>query len=1051
MPQIPWAVKVREHPGSTAEEISNEPHWDATHPHRVGFKNSQDRVAGITHGSDEYQQEIEQAREQAEELQKHVKHGDLVNFRDVVRSQKDFHLEHPENRPVGWRYVLNTSEDWVQNQEAWPANLAKQKKEQEEKEKTGSEGKDVKDKGTGKEEHEREASGSKHHPAYDKYTPQEISLLRMLQLEKDYISKLEQNNGQHESPQKRHRSGVGIDEKDQFTPDNWIPRDGTLVRLTGKHPLNAEAPLSELFDAGIITPNELHYVRNHGAVPRLMWEFHKLDVNDGGLTLSMDALKNDYPAINIPIALACDGNRRKELNMIRRSKGFNWGAGAVSCAYWKGALLRDVLASAGLDEEKLLADREKRYWVNFEGADSPSEGRYATSIPYDYAIDPANDVILAYEMNNVPLPPDHGYPVRLMIPGYVGGRCVKWLSRIWITEKENESYYHVWDNRVLPSFVTSKDGEFAETLFRHPDTACNEQNLNSAIVKPAQGERIPLTSARHGASYRIAGYAYDGGGHKVQRVEVSLDEGATWLYCIRKFPERPIRHGNKYWAWVHWHVDVEVTHLVRAPSIVVRCFNVFKNTQPEKPSWNIMGMMNNCWYKVTLEVSDSAADNRKGDYGGGEKDVAAILCRHPVEPGTGEGGWMKPSVENQIATIKQEAGTPQKQFTREEVEKHDSADDCWLVIDGKVYDATSVLDWHPGGKAAIASHAGKVHQQTTDEFASIHDDYAYQKLKECAIGTLTDKAVAFVKHTAEQAAKDAAGDAPSKDDRISLNKHRWIPVKLVHHEDLSHDTRRYTFSLPEGHPLLGLGTCQHVQIGFHLEDKMLIRSYTPTKPLLPSWPNEKGSPQPGAGDLSDGQGTFDLTVKTYFPDETQPGGALSNILDCLPLGSEVELKGPTGEIEYRSDGSFVIEGRERHFKRVSLVLGGSGITPGYALIARILLDKSGSGKSSDPTELRVVDANKTESDILLRNELHELETSSGGQLKITYVLSHPEDEGSWKGEKGHVNEEIIKMALFEPAKDSVVFLCGPPAMIQKAALPALKNWGYVEDDNMFGF
>jgi DMSO/TMAO reductase YedYZ molybdopterin-dependent catalytic subunit len=65
-------------------------------------------------------------------------------------------------------------------------------------------------------------------------------------------------------------------------------------------------------------------------------------------------------------------------------------------------------------------------------------------------MDPTNDVLLAMEMNDLPLPPDHGYPVRLMIPGYVGGRYVKWLRRIWISDHENQSYYHIWDNRVLP-------------------------------------------------------------------------------------------------------------------------------------------------------------------------------------------------------------------------------------------------------------------------------------------------------------------------------------------------------------------------------------------------------------------------------------------------------------------------------------------------------------------------------------------------------------------------------------------------------------------------
>lgn len=106
-----------------------------------------------------------------------------------------------------------------------------------------------------------------------------------------------------------------------------------------------------------------------------------------------------------------------------------------------------------------------------------------------------------------------------------------------------------------------------------------------------------------------------------------------------------------------------------------------------------------------------------------------FFFRHPVEPATKDGGWMKPSVENKIAEAKQEAGAPQKEFTREEIEKHNTQDNCWLVVDGKVYDATSVLEWHPGGAAAILGHAGKVHQETSDEFASIHDDYAYKKLK----------------------------------------------------------------------------------------------------------------------------------------------------------------------------------------------------------------------------------------------------------------------------------------------------------------------------------
>lgn len=266
-----------------------------------------------------------------------------------------------------------------------------------------------------------------------------------------------------------------------------------------------------------------------------------------------------------------------------------------------------------------------------------------------------------------------------------------------------------------------------------------------------------------------------------------------------------------------------------------------------------------------------------------------------------------------------------------------------------------------------------------------------------------------------------------------LQKHRWVPVKLVSRQDISDDSRMYTFELPADKPYLGLGTCQHVLIGFHLLDKMLIRSYTPTRPLLPKPKSHKDHVDGVDRSLEDGSGTFDLTVKTYFPDENQPGGAMSNILDCIPIGEEVEVRGPTGDIVYNSHGRFTIEGKQRRFQRVSLVLGGSGVTPGYSLIARILLT------AGDDTAIRVVNANKAEADILLRDELQRFQDDSAGQLLIAHVLSHPSDDGGWEGLTGHVDEDKIKQHLFPPDKDSVVFLCGPPPMIQKAALPALKG------------
>lgn len=1028
-------IRVKGHPGSTEEEIAREPDWTGRHHHRVGYRNKDDRKPGLTHQDDELEKDVEELKRERDIIARQVKAGHLVNFRELVEWQDDFHLRHPENQALGWRYVLDATEDWVKNEQQWPANIQKQQAEAEKK-KQEEQSQGDKTKQTNSDQRmDGIVNGDAAEREMPEYTTQQKAFLEALQHDKDYISQLKINNGKHKSPQTKNRTTISIDVQDQFSPDNWLPRSSDLIRLTGKHPLNAEAPLTKLLDAGLITPNELHYVRNHGSVPKLLWAFHKLDIEYNGKTtsLSMDQLKDNYESINIPVALACDGNRRGELNMIRKSKGFNWGAGGVSCAYWKGPLLRDVLLSAGIPEKIPTKKEGERYWVNFAGADSPSEGTYETCIPFDYAMDATNDVMLAYQMNDLWLPPDHGSPVRLLVPGFVGGRCVKWLKRIWITDKENDSYYHIWDNRVLPSFVTEKDGAFSKLLFSHPSTACNEQNLNSVIVRPEHGEKIPFSAARKGKTYRIAGFAYDGGGHEVQRVEVSLDDGENWLYCIRKFPDYPIRHGRKFWTWLHWHVDVEIAELFKAKSITVRCFNVFKNTQPEHPNWNIMGMMNNCWFVVKPEICEDD-----------DSEVPSILFKHPTVPAVGEGGWMQPSEEIRIANAKQEAGTPGKQFTREEIEKHCTEDDCWLVIDGKVYDTTSVMSWHPGGKAAILAHAGKLHQETTEEFASIHDGYAYQKLKECILGTVTDKALKFIKTSAEEAAKERAASQAAAG-QLTLQKNRWVPVKLIDRQNVSKDTRIYTFAVPDAKVELGLGTCQHVQIGFHMKDRMLIRSYTPTRPFLPASKDGGGPDETDekGRSIRDGDGTFDLVVKTYFPDANQPGGAMSNILDVIPLGEEVEIRGPTGEITYEGQGRFTIEGKERHFKRVSLVLGGSGVTPGYALIARMLLDEA------DRTELRIIDANRSEDDILMRAELDRFAREHADQMRITHVLSNPSD--AWQGPRGRVNPDLIRQSIFEPAEDSVAFLCGPPAMIQRAVLPALKDWGYEEDKNVYGF
>jgi DMSO/TMAO reductase YedYZ molybdopterin-dependent catalytic subunit len=139
-----------------------------------------------------------------------------------------------------------------------------------------------------------------------------------------------------------------VDERDVKSADSWIPRHPDLIRLTGKHPFNSEAPHDDVMKEGWLTPVSKHFVRNHGAVPRLRWEVHKIRITglvNKPLDLSMDELTK-LPAVTIPVLLSCCGNRRKEVNMLKNSQGFSWGPGAVSVNHWTGARLRDILMAA---------------------------------------------------------------------------------------------------------------------------------------------------------------------------------------------------------------------------------------------------------------------------------------------------------------------------------------------------------------------------------------------------------------------------------------------------------------------------------------------------------------------------------------------------------------------------------------------------------------------------------------------------------------------------------------------------------------------------------
>jgi len=387
----------------------------------------------------------------------------------------------------------------------------------------------------------------------------------------------------------------GPDKKDKDTPDAWVPRNEWMNRLTGIHPFNSEAPVSLLKEKGFLTPPTLHYVRNHGICPQLSWHTHKIDVSglvNRPMSITMEELVK-LPTVSVPVTLQCAGNRRKEQNLIQKGIGFNWGCAAVSTSIWTGVPLRVFLEHVGIKSKE-----EGANWINFEspkGEVPQGDTTYGASHSREACLNPARPVMLAFMMNGELLHPDHGYPVRLLFPGYIGGRMIKWLSKITVTESEGENHYHIYDNRVFPKHITSKDEATKYNIWKDPAYTINDRNMNSAIWAPAHCEKLSLAQS----TYEVGGYAYNGAGRPIHRIEVTLNDGHTWRPAkIHRF-EKPSEYGMCF-CWVHWTVDVPVADLRDCDEFAVRCWDDSQNCQPERPTWNLMGMMNNPWFRVKV-------------------------------------------------------------------------------------------------------------------------------------------------------------------------------------------------------------------------------------------------------------------------------------------------------------------------------------------------------------------------------------------------------------------------------------------------------------------
>ncbi|OKL64066.1 Nitrate reductase [Talaromyces atroroseus] len=795
---------------------------------------------------------------------------------------------------------------------------------------------------------------------------------------------------------------------DKDTPDNHVPRDPRLIRLTGVHPFNVEPPLTMLFNEGFLTSPELFYVRNHGPVPQVSdediptWEISIEGLVENPIVLDFKQILQEFDQITAPVTLVCAGNRRKEQNQVRKSKGFSWGAAGVSTALFTGPMMRDVIKRAN-------PSRKAKY-VCMEGADKLPNGYYGTSVKLNWVMDPNRGIMLAHKMNGEDLRPDHGRPLRAVVPGQIGGRSVKWLKRLIVTDKPSDNWYHIYDNRVLPTTVTPEQSAKESKWWYDERYAIYDLNVNSAAAYPQHNEELNLSTAD--PIYTARGYAYGGGEYpedKYRDFESDLFGGKVDMFWR-----------ETCFCWCFWNLEIPVEDLKDSDAILVRAMDEALNCQPRDMYWSVLGMMNNPWFRVAII--------RDGD---------VLKFEHPTQPALMPGGWMErakkaggdltngrwgevsnnedsfSSNEKAVEEISMKKEGLNKRIDITELKAHISPQEPWFVINGEVYDGTKFLEGHPGGAQSIISAAG---MDVSEEFLAIHSETAKAMMPDYHIGTLDRESQELLQKESEN---QSSSETP---DEIYLQPKVWKKAELCAKRSISWDTRIFTFKLEYDLQTLGLPTGQHLMIKLKnaSTSESIIRAYTPI-----SETNQKG--------------TLDILIKIYFPTETSKGGKMTAALDKMQIGDFVDIKGPIGKLIYRGNGRVILNDKERFVKSFRMICGGSGITPIYQVLRGVM------SNPNDSTECTVLDGNRLEEDILCREELDSFASMADRRCTILHTLTKPSND--WKGLRGRISEDLLK-EYATPNEDSLALICGPEGM-ESVAKKTLLKLGWNENDLVF--
>lgn len=351
-----------------------------------------------------------------------------------------------------------------------------------------------------------------------------------------------------------------------------MPSPDLIVRTT--EPFNAETPPDRLI-ASFITPTRDFFIRGHGAIPYLPAD-HRIEVvGRETRAWSADELRRDFTARAVTAALQCAGNRRTHLQSVKPTSGNGWDVGAIGNARWMGVALADLLAVVGVPPSARYVHVRSADEVSAEGETGP----YEISIALAKAMSP--DVLVAWAMNDAPLTPEHGAPLRLVTPGFAGARSPKWLTRIALADAPASGPMQARDYKLFPASIAREEADWDRGL------PIDELPVNAAICAPVDGARVAAGTCE------VRGYA-TASGRAIARVEVSADCGENWLQA------EIIAGVDELWSWKQWRAKVELPAGQR--TLIVRAVDAAGQMQPARPEdiWNFAGYLSTAWHRITV-------------------------------------------------------------------------------------------------------------------------------------------------------------------------------------------------------------------------------------------------------------------------------------------------------------------------------------------------------------------------------------------------------------------------------------------------------------------